>query len=216
GFCLGLCWNIEVLTTRREGFPSWSWTGWHGQIEWAFTQEEWMFYEGNKDMKLQVELQSGQLIAWDKFQETYIQESPHMISTLHIAAKVIPLRILGSKKLHAIDGEEQTRIIARVEATDGRSLHWSFRQMTNDSAHLSAKWTAVPLAQERHFKLYSGGLWVMVLYETSPGLYQRACIDRMERDNLEDPDHESEEAEGYDTEQTPPDLERKWEEFRLS
>ncbi|KAI8689562.1 NACHT domain-containing protein [Fusarium sp. Ph1] len=30
-FARGLCWNV-LCGTRREGFPSWSWTGWKGKL----------------------------------------------------------------------------------------------------------------------------------------------------------------------------------------
>ncbi|KAH7379556.1 heterokaryon incompatibility protein-domain-containing protein [Pyrenochaeta sp. MPI-SDFR-AT-0127] len=33
-FSESLRWTLEVPSKRREGFPSWSWTGWFGTIEW--------------------------------------------------------------------------------------------------------------------------------------------------------------------------------------
>lgn len=33
GFILGLFWNIHERSKRRDGFPSWSWIGWHSPIE---------------------------------------------------------------------------------------------------------------------------------------------------------------------------------------
>jgi hypothetical protein len=34
-FALGLCWNHNTEVQRREGFPSWSWTGWKGVVTWG-------------------------------------------------------------------------------------------------------------------------------------------------------------------------------------
>lgn len=32
----GLCWHHGIEgNARREGFPSWSWAGWHGPVEWV-------------------------------------------------------------------------------------------------------------------------------------------------------------------------------------
>ncbi|KAF5529377.1 ankyrin repeat-containing protein [Fusarium mexicanum] len=32
GFLDGLCWQLEEPAHRRQGFPSWSWTGWQGVV----------------------------------------------------------------------------------------------------------------------------------------------------------------------------------------
>ncbi|KAF5557133.1 ankyrin repeat-containing protein [Fusarium napiforme] len=32
GFVGGLCWRLQAPGMRRSGFPSWSWTGWDGQV----------------------------------------------------------------------------------------------------------------------------------------------------------------------------------------
>jgi len=34
-FALGLCWQHKTEVQRREGFPSWSWTGWKGVVTWG-------------------------------------------------------------------------------------------------------------------------------------------------------------------------------------
>jgi hypothetical protein len=33
-----LLWESSQLLRRREGFPSWSWAGWVGEIQWNFTE----------------------------------------------------------------------------------------------------------------------------------------------------------------------------------
>ncbi|KAL5406138.1 hypothetical protein PMIN06_011729 [Paraphaeosphaeria minitans] len=33
-FAESLRWDLEAPSKRRRGFPSWSWTGWHGKIAW--------------------------------------------------------------------------------------------------------------------------------------------------------------------------------------
>lgn len=33
GFVSGLCWTLYSMGVRRPGFPSWSWTGWHGVVD---------------------------------------------------------------------------------------------------------------------------------------------------------------------------------------
>jgi hypothetical protein len=35
GFFSGLFWNLDEHSARQPGFPSRSWTGWHGQVRWG-------------------------------------------------------------------------------------------------------------------------------------------------------------------------------------
>jgi hypothetical protein len=39
-FDMSLLWQPSCLTTRRDGFPSWSWTGWEGSSRWDVDTSE--------------------------------------------------------------------------------------------------------------------------------------------------------------------------------
>jgi hypothetical protein len=34
GFFFRLFWDLQERSERRNGFPSWSWTGWYGPVKW--------------------------------------------------------------------------------------------------------------------------------------------------------------------------------------
>ncbi|KAH8665212.1 heterokaryon incompatibility protein-domain-containing protein, partial [Tricladium varicosporioides] len=39
GFFLGLFWDLQERSERRNGFPSWSWTGWYGPVIWRWAYD---------------------------------------------------------------------------------------------------------------------------------------------------------------------------------
>ena len=42
-----LLWNITASSlNRREGFPSWSWTGWHGRLAWKSIEDSGFLMDG--------------------------------------------------------------------------------------------------------------------------------------------------------------------------
>ncbi|KAL8851351.1 MAG: hypothetical protein Q9221_003718 [Calogaya cf. arnoldii] len=45
-----LLWNITASSlNRREGFPSWSWTGWHGRLAWGSIEDSGFLMDGSLD-----------------------------------------------------------------------------------------------------------------------------------------------------------------------
>lgn len=69
---------------RREGFPSWSWAGWHGAIEYRTVfdcplQNNALETLEQGAMNIQVELESGTSVSWDEFQGRYaeLKENHH-------------------------------------------------------------------------------------------------------------------------------------------
>lgn len=89
GFIVGLCWKNSGLTTRRSLFPSWSWAGWKGPIKWNSSTHPFQSHDPwvtQSDIRIDVELSSGSVIAWEKFEElSYLKDSPSEIGhTLHL------------------------------------------------------------------------------------------------------------------------------------
>jgi hypothetical protein len=95
GFCLGLTWVARKPCKRRTGFPSWSWTGWHGEVHWDHPEPRWRVTYGDDSVRIQVELQDGRIIPWRDFYESYNILSPHLSSTLHISAWTTSVRLWG-------------------------------------------------------------------------------------------------------------------------
>ncbi|KAJ4359971.1 uncharacterized protein N0V89_000530 [Didymosphaeria variabile] len=83
-FSESLQWKLEVPSKRRQGFPSWSWTGWYGRIIWPalFTVVKIVRKsskmerprnpeETERALDLSVELLNGNEMKWTEFQENY-------------------------------------------------------------------------------------------------------------------------------------------------
>jgi hypothetical protein len=62
GFFLGLFWDLESRSERRVGFPSWSWTGWHGPVKWDwFGSFPWPAVNVDPDVEAALSLVYGKL-----------------------------------------------------------------------------------------------------------------------------------------------------------
>jgi hypothetical protein len=62
-FATGLCWKLDDPSLRRRGFPSWSWTGWHGFVSSLAGCEGYI--ENTYDIKLLVNLPGGISVDWE-------------------------------------------------------------------------------------------------------------------------------------------------------
>lgn len=49
-----LIWESSKRLFRRPGFPSWSWSGWIGEIQWKFTEpaRSWILWHADQDIGL--------------------------------------------------------------------------------------------------------------------------------------------------------------------
>lgn len=66
-----LRWYAKNNHSRREGFPSWSWVGWHDEVSWRSWRSDLKpttapFEQG--PMSVEVELASGMLLDWAEYQ----------------------------------------------------------------------------------------------------------------------------------------------------
>lgn len=125
GFFFGLFWDLQERSERRNGFPSWSWTGWYGPVkwEWACTMT-WPEVNIDPDVQLSVELVDGQRLKWEAFQE--INTKRNMLSRLsniiYLAAWTVDITIL--KREQQKDKDEYK---ARLKLEDGGCLDWRFK-----------------------------------------------------------------------------------------
>jgi len=119
-FFKGLFWDLESPSNRRHGFPSWSWTGWHGPVKWGAEKHSfWQTIQIDPDVQVRVELLNGQLRA--------LEESTHSNITgiVHITAWIIEIKILKN-----IYKEKEGECLARLELEDGGHLEWNFQSMS--------------------------------------------------------------------------------------
>lgn len=69
GFIKGLCWRLQQPARRRLGFPSWSWTGWHGVVK---SMHEFMpvvrqHYQFDVDISIIPRSQPNSAVSWDSY-----------------------------------------------------------------------------------------------------------------------------------------------------
>ena len=136
-FSESLRWTLKEPSERREGFPSWSWTGWFGEIEWpaeytgaAFPHRTPRRIERPRDPKVNenaiqvaVELLSGDTINWETFQARYpeLLTFSELSGIIHLEAYTTPAAYLnehgGSKmnlRLHCENGQFTTLLVERT------------------------------------------------------------------------------------------------------
>lgn len=97
GLCGGLCWGVVAPAERREGFPSWSWTGWRSKMKWGMEDWHWRLLEPNKDLQISIQLNDGSVVDLAKFCHAYNDMSMKISNTLHIATWTFSVRVWGSR-----------------------------------------------------------------------------------------------------------------------
>jgi hypothetical protein len=139
GFFSGLCWNLEKPSTRRGGFPSWSWTGWEDPVvRWEYEKYQWEKIRVDNDIQVLVKTSSGQLInVEESYQlQTRAQPATHLSNLIQITAWVSSMRI---KKRISWRGESEYE--AKIKLEDGGRVFWRFKPTT--SAKISPEREAI-------------------------------------------------------------------------
>jgi hypothetical protein len=80
-FFSGLCWGLMKPSTRRDGFPSWSWTGWEDAVvKWSYDKNHWDTIKVDNDIQVLVETTAGRPI---DLEESYrLQNEPESVGLL--------------------------------------------------------------------------------------------------------------------------------------
>jgi hypothetical protein len=85
-----LRWYSEDYHSRREGFPSWSWVGWLGNISWRIWRSDLKpaaapFEQGS--ISVMAEMTSGQLLSWPEYQlrHTELNDSSRLVDRFKTA-----------------------------------------------------------------------------------------------------------------------------------
>jgi hypothetical protein len=106
GFICGLFWTLVSPGNRRPGFPSWSWTGWIGKVEWRaidiallrkwtckeILHDTWGLCDGVK-VGIRIETSDGCLLDWKTFDTSNVRNKPlrEFSRFIHIEAFTVPI-----------------------------------------------------------------------------------------------------------------------------
>ena len=74
-FEMSLRWVVIGLSSRRAGFPSWSWTGYNGLVQHADVSRSIGYNMATAEeeaMHIEVELASGRLLKWSNYHVDYV------------------------------------------------------------------------------------------------------------------------------------------------
>lgn len=129
GLFAALCWQTSNPTSRRIGFPSWSWTGWSAAVRWDVRDLEIIRTDPNIDVSFEVD---NVVILYDVFQNCYadLERSLALSRYINISAWVSKIRMMEYSR-------REGTYTARIDEEDGGYLHWRFRPTT--MKHLSRK-----------------------------------------------------------------------------
>jgi Heterokaryon incompatibility protein (HET) len=129
GFVAGLRWTLPKPSTRRLGFPSWSWTGWAGPVEWGIDFNPSEEITIDPDIKLSIELHDGQVLDWDTYQQSYddLNSSSHLTHYICISAWTTPIRLLRRTCRRG-----RVEYETHIDLEDGSYLHWRFCPTTKE------------------------------------------------------------------------------------
>ncbi|KAI1748813.1 HET-domain-containing protein [Xylaria castorea] len=144
-FLVGLFWVCggvfdRAAGSRRAGFPSWSWTGWHGGYEGpAHCLQQYGLYDGSDVHPELFACSSGELNTWDMchseewhssqdlhlaYQELYLQAPTKMVRIMRAPACLEGGCCDGETrgqpmKWVAVIGNDEVNVLVQVQLTDG-------------------------------------------------------------------------------------------------
>ena len=136
-FAVALCWQTGP-GQRRDGFPSWSWAGWTGQVKESVSLEVELGKYGyvsnaGRDVKVDFELIAGGLRSCDEVYSHGNPPDPTLFSPfIHIEAWTLPL---------------QCRSLSPFRAYSVRGIGNNSRLEQKPSLSLSGIWVTVPDCQ---------------------------------------------------------------------
>ena len=125
GFFFGLFWDLQERSERRNGFPSWSWTGWYGPVKWEWADSmTWPGVTIDPGVQLSVELIDGQILKWETFQEINSKHNmlSHLSNIIYLAAWTVEISILEREQQ-----KDKDEYKAMLKLEDGGYLDWEFK-----------------------------------------------------------------------------------------
>ena len=176
GLFMGLCWSSTFRSSRRIGFPSWSWAGWLSPVKWDTSGIEKLHIDPN--INVEFELEDGRIINYDAFQSSYsaLNRSLALSNYTHISAWTSPITLLGR---HSRGGYE-----ARVDLEDGCFLHWRFEPTTNKELSTDLTYLGIHMGYQILDELSKTGPALMVVANFESGM-ERVAFGWVDQSNYD-------------------------------
>jgi hypothetical protein len=132
-FVDGLSWRMQGCGGRESDRPSWSWTGWAFPILYRFIYCSVDDPEESHLARVAFELDSGRVLSWDEFQDSYtrITDAAHSCRILHISAMTLPLRLVE---------DEESELFLEADLDDGYYLSWPVTTPVDKDISTSPNW----------------------------------------------------------------------------
>lgn len=219
-FFLGLCWELRRPTppkrplrsdrdfawsksSRRCGFPSWSWTGWFGPVSWI---SSWNLNHVDANTTIRIELRDGQILKWHTFQRCYnkLHHESQLSCFIHVAAFTIEVKIIGYVDL----GYEGIRCKARIDIADGGYLDWGFDANTERSLQ-DETCTAILLAHD------DDGQYIVMVVCKKENVMERVGFGWIDEDSYNRYSSDGSKCDPLGLPSPTPPLVKSWNEIRL-
>lgn len=130
GFLAGLQWDNEQPAERRDGFPSWSWTGWYGLLKESENYHQ-LGTHGFTDIKVWIELPDSKLMEWPTGDDLARMGSTDVSRFLQIQAWTFQMRFEYFEE-HSRDGtvpDFRVLLPERMRIPAGYSLRLSLTKV---------------------------------------------------------------------------------------
>ncbi|OCK97834.1 HET-domain-containing protein [Cenococcum geophilum 1.58] len=133
-FARGLCWSLQSPAPRRDGFPSWSWTGWAGSLREWLTFEKLSAQE-NPGIEFRVALEDGSFATLHELYGFTGSKVAVSKTSQHLDVEAWTIQILivsssypeisqGSTESEKLTQQEGMReFYAKAELNDGTSVY---------------------------------------------------------------------------------------------
>jgi hypothetical protein len=117
-FTTGLCWKLDDPSPRRPGFPSWSWTGWHGNVSPLGAYNGYI--ENTYDIKFSVKVPGGNSFDWETFCDSSIMQNTKQ--SLYVDAAVVRIKFQRLPENHQHQPAEHDSNLIAVLETSNKSV----------------------------------------------------------------------------------------------
>jgi hypothetical protein len=162
-FAIALCWQTGP-GQRRDGFPSWSWVGWTGQVkESVFLEVELGKYgyvsNAGRDIKVDFELIAGGLRSCDEVYSHDNPPDPTLFSPfIHIEAWTLPLQCknLSSFRGHSVRGISNNSRLEQKLSSSLSGIWVTFPDCQAPRPYFSVK-TQLEVKNDEFYIRYVGG-----------------------------------------------------------
>ncbi|OJD28619.1 uncharacterized protein BKCO1_1420003 [Diplodia corticola] len=95
GFLYAFVWQMFEPASRRDGFPSWSWMGWHGRVKDLPYDSSILDWKGESGVAVSMELSNGQLQEWPRLveQDYFKDDSDKLSRFIHMYAWTVKVTL---------------------------------------------------------------------------------------------------------------------------